>query len=238
MKNVMIIGASGAIGSAFLKQLEAQDDIAHIFAFSRHDITSSSDKVTIGTMDTDDETSIESAISSIPKNIEFDFVLVATGMLHSDAIMPEKSLKELSKEKFEQLFLTNTIGPALVVKHVAPLMRSSQRSILAIISARVGSISDNQLGGWYSYRASKAALNMLIKSASIEMARKNKQSIIVGLHPGTVDSKLSKPFQAHVKEGKLFSPEYSASQLLNVIETLEPHDSGKCFAYDGSEIAP
>ncbi len=238
MKNIAIIGASGAIGSAFVRALAQRDEVAHIYAFSRSNQAAESSKVIPIAMDTDEEASIEHAVNQIAEGTYFDIVLVATGMLHSDGAMPEKSLKELSAEKLQQLFLSNTIGPALVMKHFIPLLHQQRRSVFAAISARVGSISDNHLGGWYSYRASKAALNMLIKTAGIEVVRKYKQAVVVGLHPGTVDSNLSKPFQAHVKEGKLFSADYSAVQLLNVLDALAPQDSGKCFAYDGSEILP
>ncbi|NBR34275.1 MAG: short-chain dehydrogenase [Rhodobacteraceae bacterium] len=120
--------------------------------------------------------------------------------------------------------------------HYLPLLPRDRRGVFAALSARVGSISDNQLGGWYAYRASKAALNMILKNAAIEAARRYKLSVVVGLHPGTVDSSLSKPFQGNVREGKLFGPEYAADHLIRVIDNLTPDQSGKCFAWDGSEI--
>ena len=122
-------------------------------------------------------------------------VLVATGILHDEVFMPEKSLKDLSAEKFIHLFLVNSVLPAIIAKHFIPRLNQKKRSVFAALSARVGSISDNKMGGWYSYRASKSALNMIIKNVAIETARKNEQAIIVGLHPGTVDSNLSRPFQ-------------------------------------------
>ena len=128
------------------------------------------------------------------------------------------------------------IGPALVAQAFLPKLAKNKKTIFAALSARVGSISDNRLGGWHSYRASKAALNMLIKNFSIEVARKNKQAIIVGLHPGTVDSRLSKPFQKNVKPEHLFSADYSAKKLLQVIDQLTVKDSGGCFAWDGKKI--
>ena len=126
----------------------------------------------------------------------------------------------------------------LLAKHVFKKFDGSGAPIFATVSARVGSISDNRLGGWYAYRASKAALNMIIKNLSIEVARKNKKAIIVGLHPGTVDSDLSKPFQKHVAKEKLFSPEFSSEKLLQVLQSLKPDCSGKCFAWDGKEVLP
>ena len=165
-------------------------------------------------------------------------VIVATGILHDGELMPEKSQKELSAEKFHRLFEINTIVPALVAKHFIPKLNREKRSVFAALSARVGSISDNQLGGWYAYRASKAALNMIIKNAAIEISRRNKKAIIVGLHPGTVDSNLSKPFQGNVPDGKLFTPKYSVQKLLVILTTLTSKQSGKCFAWDGKEILP
>ena len=119
-----------------------------------------------------------------------------------------------------------------------PVLSRNKNSIFAALSARVGSVSDNQLGGWYAYRASKSALNMIIKSASIEVARKNPKAIIVGLHPGTVDSNLSKPFQHSITNNKLFTPSIAASHLLGVLDNLTSEQTGKCFAWDGSEILP
>ena len=124
----------------------------------------------------------------------------------------------------------------MVAKNFLPKLAKDQRAVFAALSARVGSISDNQLGGWYSYRASKAALNMIIKNLSIEMKMRYKQTIIVGLHPGTVDSRLSKPFQANVPAGKLFTADYAVAKMLEVINTLTPENSGKCYAWDGKEI--
>ena len=152
--------------------------------------------------------------------------------------MPEKSLRDLSSDKFHRIFEVNTITPALIAKYFLRKLNKEKTSIFTALSARVGSISDNQLGGWYAYRASKAALNMIIKNAAIEVARENKKAIIVGLHPGTVDSDLSKPFQGHVADKNLFTPEYSAEKLLKVLEDLSPEKTGKCFAWDGKEILP
>ena len=172
------------------------------------------------------------------KDALLDMVIVATGILHEGEMMPEKSLKDLNAEKFHRLFEVNTIAPILIAKHFLPKLNRETRSIFAALSARVGSISDNHLGGWYSYRASKAALNMVIKNLAIEISRSNKKAIIVGLHPGTVDSNLSKPFQRNVPQRKLFKSEYSTQKLLEVLANLTSKQSGKCFAWDGKEILP
>jgi NAD(P)-dependent dehydrogenase (short-subunit alcohol dehydrogenase family) len=184
------------------------------------------------------EDALDTVATEIAVGGTVDLVIIATGILHEGEMRPEKSLRELSYEKLQHLYAVNTILPALIFKHFLSLLHRGQPAVAAALSARVGSISDNQLGGWYSYRASKAALNMLIKNASIEMARRYPQAVIVGLHPGTVDSALSKPFQAHVTPDHLFTATHSATQLLQVLEGLTSAETGKCFAYDGSEVLP
>ena len=135
-------------------------------------------------------------------------------------------------------FAINSIGPALVAKHFLPLLPDEGRAGFAALAARVGSIGDNRLGGWYSYRASKAALVMLMRTYSVELARKKPDAFCVTLHPGTVDTQLSEPFQRNVPEGKLFTPEFSASSLLDVLDGIGPEQSGRQFAWDGEEIVP
>ncbi len=232
----IVISAGGAIGLAITQQLSVNHPNHTIYAFSGKSLTFDRANITSHTLDITDESSIvyaASIITETPKHI-----IVATGMLHDKNVMPEKSLKDLSSDKFHQLFAINTIAPALIAKHFLPLLPRDERSVFAALSARVGSISDNRLGGWYAYRASKAALNMILKNAAIETTRKHPKSIIVGLHPGTVDSDLSKPFQGHVPDGQLFTPDHSASCLLNVINSLTPEHTGKCFDWDGKEIMP
>jgi NAD(P)-dependent dehydrogenase (short-subunit alcohol dehydrogenase family) len=228
-QNIAVLGASGAIGGAFKELLSKKYPDASLFAFSR----SGENKI-----DYQDEKSIADAVETATKEKPLDLVIVANGILHDGKLIPEKSLKDLSAENFNRVFEVNTITPALIAKYFLPKLNKQQESIFAVLSARVGSISDNQLGGWYAYRASKSALNMIIKSASIEVARSNKNAILVGLHPGTVDSNLSKPFQHNVPEEKLFKPEYSAEKLLEVLCKLTPKHTGKCFAWDFEEIAP
>lgn len=235
--NIAIIGASGGIGSAFVRLLsQNKNNTVHAFARSTTSTDNNSDTPVISHIDYNDEDSIRSAAELAAQSGPIDLVIVATGFLHDNTIMPEKSLRELSRESFQKNFLVNTIGPALVAKHFLPRLHKDQRSVFAVLSARVGSISDNRLGGWYAYRASKAAVNMIIKTASIEAARKQKKAIIVGLHPGTVASSLSQPFQKNVAPEKLFTPEYSSKKLINVIQNLETKDSGEIFAWDGKPI--
>ena len=237
--NLVVIGASGSIGHAVTKKLRYLYPDANIYAFSRFKVIDRVKNVTYEYIDYNDESTIEKAAKYVyDKSGVINLIFVATGILHTQDIMPEKALKELSADKFIELFKANTIFPALVAKHFIPKLSKDTKSVFAAISARVGSISDNKLGGWYAYRASKAALNMFIKTASIETKRVNPNAVIVGVHPGTVDSHLSEPFQARVPQGKLFTPEYSAEKLIEVLERLKANDSGKCFAWDGKEIIP
>ena len=233
-KTVAIIGASGAIGQAFTTLLSQQTSVEKTYAFSRHPIPPS-EKIVSHAIDLMDEDSIANAASKLDQTPP-DLILVTTGMLHDQNIQPEKSLKDLRADNFQTVFAINTIGPALIAKHFLAACPHDYPVVFAALSARVGSIQDNRLGGWYTYRASKAALNMILKTVSIEIHHRNKQAIVVGLHPGTVNSQLSKPFQANVPADKLFTPEFSATQLLNVINNLKVEDSGKTFAWDGSEI--
>lgn len=233
-ETVALIGANGAIGSALIDTLLRDYSIGTLHAFSRTPIEHSSDKVQAHPIDYSDENSIESCANTEPT--PFDLIIIATGILHNEQLMPEKNLKDLSTAKMLEVFTANTITPTLLLKHFVPRLRKDQKTICFVLSARVGSIGDNRLGGWYAYRASKAALNMIIKNTAIEIKRTHKQAIIVGMHPGTVDSPLSKPFQARVPKDKLFTPTYSASKILEVINTLSTEDSGKQFAWDGLEI--
>lgn len=240
--NIAIIGASGGIGSAFVRLL-SQNENNTIYTFARSAVATAGNapanntaKPSLTHIDYNDEESIRIAAEFAVQTGPLDLVIVATGFLHDQTTMPEKSLRDLSAESFQKNFLINTIGPALVAKYFVPKLHKDQRSVFAILSARVGSISDNHLGGWYAYRASKAAVNMVIKTTSIEATRRQKKAIIVGLHPGTVASSLSQPFQKNVVPEKLFTPEYSTKKLMNVIQNLEVEDSGKIFAWDGKSI--
>ena len=195
---------------------------------------SSDDRIIESFVDITDEATIVNAAATLER---VDLVIVATGFLHADdGSKPEKSWKDFSSEKFTENFLINTIGPALVAKHVLPIFPRKERAVFAALSARVGSISDNRLGGWYSYRGAKAALNQIIKTLSIELARSRPQVVCVGLHPGTVDTGLSRPFQGNVAPEKLFTPTVAADHLLGVINGLTPADTGGVFAWDGQRI--
>lgn len=231
----VVIGASGGIGRAFVKALAADEAIASVLACSRTGKVFQSDKVESVHLDLEDENSIAAAADTAGTD-PLHLVIVASGILHDGDLQPEKSWRQLDADTLAQVFEVNTIGPALVAKHFLPKLDRDRPSAFAALSARVGSISDNRLGGWYAYRASKAALNMIIKSASIELARRNKQAVCIGLHPGTVDTGLSEPFQRGVPAEKLFSADRAARQLLDVIAARRPEDTGDVFAWDGSKV--
>lgn len=212
--STLIVG-QGGIGRAFA------DALPDALIWSRPDV------------DPTGEASVVRAAATLP---EIDLTIVTTGMLHDERQQPERALKQLDPENLIRSFTINTVAPALIAKHVIPKMPRDRRAVFAVLGARVGSIGDNRTGGWHSYRASKAALVMLLKNIAIETARTHAEAIIVALHPGTVDTAMSKPFQANVPPDKLFTPQQSAAHLLRVIDGLSPGDSGAHFAWDGARI--
>ena len=231
----VVVGASGGLGAALTRQLADDPGSAEIIALARDVARApSGEKIVARSADIADEGSIKAAFSDLK---DLDLVIVATGVLHGpDGLSPEKSLRRIKPDDMATVFAINTIGPAVVAREALPKLNKSDRAMFAAISARVGSIGDNRLGGWHSYRASKAALNMLLRNFAIEMARLNKTSLVVGLHPGTVDTALSAPFQSNVAEGKLFAPDYSAERMLSVLDGLGSDASGSVFAWDGQRI--
>ena len=228
-QRAVVIGASGGIGAAVASALEKGG--CEVIALGRSERSAAY-------LDLEREDTIAAAAEHVAAGGSPDLVFVATGLLHEGDVAPEKDWRDLDAASMARNFAVNSIGPTLVAKHFLPLLPVERTACFATLSARVGSISDNRLGGWYSYRASKAALNMLVRTLSVELKRKNPSAVCVGLHPGTVDTPLSEPFQRNVPEGKLFTPEYSAAKLLGVLARLECRDSGKLFAWDGQEIAP
>jgi len=184
-------------------------------------------------VDPTDEASVATAAASLDT---IDLAIVTTGMLHDAQQRPERALKELDPANLARSFAINTIAPAIVARHIIPKLPRDRRAVFAVLGARVGSIGDNRTGGWHSYRASKAALVMLMKTIAIETARARPHAIIVTLHPGTVDTGMSKPFQGNVAAEKLFTPAFAAERLLAVIDGLTPADTGGHFAWDGSRI--
>ena len=223
----VVIGASGAIGNALLVRLQTAFGASHAIGFSRSGVPS---------LDLTCEASIADAARRISKLEALPRLIIdATGFLHGDGAMPEKSLHQLDVQHLTKSFALNAIGPALLMKHFLPLLPRTGKAMFATLSARVGSIGENQLGGWYGYRASKAALNQLVRTAAIELRRQAPEAICVAMHPGTVDSRLSAPFAKRGLEVR--SPSEAAGNLLDVIDRMLPADSGNFLDYRGKSVA-
>lgn len=233
--SAVIFGSSGGIGRALVEALVARGGHAPVFAVSRSGAPVAGAEAIAA--DFLDERALAAAAEQIAGAGPVRLCIAAGGILSDGAgLQPEKSARQQSLAAFERVFAANTFAPALIAKHMLALMPRKERSVFAALSARVGSISDNRLGGWHAYRASKAALNMLIRNYAIEQARRAPGAICVGLHPGTVDTPLSAPFQSGVAEGRLFTPAEAAGHLLDVIDALGPDDSGRCFDWAGKEV--
>lgn len=231
MASAVIIGASGGIGAALVEAIGDEGAYAAVHGFAR---SFPGDRH----IDVTDEASIAAAAAHVAKGPAPTLVIVASGLLHAPDHGPEKALDALDPAWLARNMAVNAIGPAIVAKHFLPIMPRTGRFVFAALSARIGSIADNSMGGWHAYRASKAALNQLVRTIAIGDKRRNDRGIVVALHPGTVDTALSKPFQANVGAGRLFAADRAAVQLLDVIDGLKAPDSGRLFAWDGSEIAP
>lgn len=225
----LVFGASGGVGAAFVELLAEHPRVASLRAASRS-------AVTPWNFSLEDEASIAAVAAAASRDGPLDLVLVATGMLHAEGVRPEKTWRSVELVAFARAFAVNATGPALIAKHTLGLLRRDAKSAFACLSARVGSIEDNGLGGWHAYRASKAALNMLVRNFAIELRQRNPRAVCVALHPGTVDTRLSRPFQSGVDPAKLFTPRRSAHALLDVLDRLTPADSGRLWAWDGQPI--
>ena len=219
----LVIGASGGIGAAFTSLLQAHPQCGHVECLHRNSEPP---------INFDHEESIARAAAQLGRQSKFHLVINAVGVLHSTTFMPEKKLSDLHYAQLMDTFRVNTFGPALALRHFTPLLDPA-RAVFAVISAKVGSIGDNRLGGWYSYRASKAALNMLLKTASIEVKRTQPNAVLVALHPGTVQSRLSRPFRDVASARPALD---AARDMLAVLEQLSPADSGKFLSYKGEDL--
>ena len=234
-KAAVVIGASGGIGAAIFEQLQCDPAYSSVIPTSRKSGARHGGSVIY--LDVTDETSIVSAAERCRRPGGLDLVVVASGLLHNQPKWgPEKSWSDINAAALAESFAVNCTGPALVAKHFLPLLARDRRTVFAALAARVGSISDNRLGGWYSYRASKAALAMIIRTLAIELRRKRPRAVCIGLHPGTVDTPLSKPFQGRVPAAQLFDPHFAAARLLDVVARANSGDSGSVIAWDGQTI--
>ena len=233
--SAVVIGASGGIGRALVAGLVGRGTYGTVFALSRSGIDAVL-PAEAGSIHLTDEASVSAAAERVGQPGPVGLVLVATGLLHGPGVAPEKAIRALDPAAMATVFAVNTIGPALAAKHFLPLMPRAGRSVFAALSARVGSIEDNRLGGWYAYRASKAALNQVLRTLAIEVRRTHPDAIVAGLHPGTVTTALSEPFRPDPNTPGLFTPETSAAHLLQVVDGLGPEDTGRVFAWDGTRI--
>ena len=232
-----LFGASGGIGAALADQLCADSAYTEVWLGARRLPVVIAPTARPFAFDSDDEASLIAAAQQIGADGALDLVFVATGQLHRAGLpLPEKTYRALDPAAMAELYRVNAIGPAMIAKHMLPLLPRDRRAVFAVLSARVGSISDNRLGGWHSYRAAKAALNMLVANFAIECRRSHPQAVIAALHPGTVDTGLSAPFQRGLREGQLTTPAASAAALLQTLAQLQPEDSGGLFAWDGARL--
>lgn len=244
----LVQGASRGIGLEMVRQLLSREPASHVIATCRNpddapDLArlrmEHSERLRVLRLDVSEERSIESAAQRLAEDTEELSMLVnVAGVLHGPTFGPEKKLGHVDADALRRVFEVNAFGPLLVAKHFFEFLRHERRSVFASLSARIGSISDNRLGGWYAYRGSKAAQNMFTKTLSIELGRVCPNAVVIGLHPGTVSTDLSKPFQRGVSEDKLFTPSRSVESLLNVIDSVTPEHTGKVFDFRGDEIPP
>ncbi len=247
--NCLVFGASGGIGHNVTQQLLAagnfvigtyhRDRSGHLDALKTLQ-DEHNERLHLLSVDITRESQLAAAFERIRKlRPTLNLVMNCTGLLHDDTVLqPEKRLEDVSADNLARAFAVNSSAPLLIARYALPLLRHDGPGVIANLSARVGSIGDNRIGGWYAYRAAKAAQNMITRTLSIELQRRNMTTICVGLHPGTVDTALSRPFQKHLQAGQLHTPEQAAADLLHVIRGLDAGDSGKVFAWDGSEIPP
>ena len=242
----LVSGASRGIGLAIVQELLADPAVERVYASSRQGardarlaaLAAGGDRLHALDMDVTSEPSVQGAAEAVQHDGgRLDLLVNCAGVLHEgERMQPEKRLADVTPESLARSFAVNAIGPLLIAKHFEGQFDRQHRVVFASLSARVGSIGDNRLGGWYAYRASKAAQNMIIHNLSIELRRRARGIICVALHPGTVDTGLSRPFQANVPSERLFTPARAARQLLGVIDGLAPEDNGGFFAWDAQPI--
>lgn len=242
-KHVLVQGASRGLGLALCKQLlESGSSVVATCRQPEHSLAlqtlrSKYPGLQTLALDLNEERSVaEAAETTRLRMPRLDMLINCSGLLHAADLQPEKKLGHVSLDSLHRVFAVNAFGPLLMARFFGQALCHGDRAVFANVSARVGSIGDNRLGGWYAYRGSKAAQNMFTKTMAIELGRASAKLCVVALHPGTVNTDLSRPFQRNVPAKQLVSPEHSASKLLATIDGLRPADSGGFFAYDGSPI--
>ena len=236
--NAVVIGASGGIGQALAKQLAESEHYKLVHLVSTQKLQPLNNRCITHQCDSTDGNSVKQLVEKLDGYGEVGLLVCCIGLLHesSSHLFPEKRLEDIDSENLQRYFQINTIAPAHWLQHAMPLVKHQHPAAMVFLSARVGSISDNRLGGWYGYRASKAALNMMIKTAQVEYSRRAKQVKLVCYHPGTVDTPLSEPFQANVKAEKLFTPEFTAKQLLSLLGDLPLESAPHFIDWQGQPI--
>ena len=222
-RRALVIGSSGGIGSAIAGVLRQDASCDKLETLSRVE----------NGFDLLDERSIADHAGRLG-TAKFNMIICATGALTIGGIGPEKSIRQISPDAMLAQFAINAVGPALILKHFTPLLAKEERAVFAFLSARVGSIGDNRLGGWISYRSSKAALNQIVHTAAIEISRSHPKAIVAAVHPGTVETALSEPYG---QKRARTDPKVAAQQILATFDGLRPENTGGFFAYDGSAIA-
>ncbi|MDX1455756.1 MAG: SDR family NAD(P)-dependent oxidoreductase [Gammaproteobacteria bacterium] len=240
--DALVVGASRGIGAEFVRQLLDDESCRQVVACGRSVADSEalpdSERLIRQPLDVTGEESWQQLVARLDEHgIKPRLLIYTVGILHSEGgIEPEKRAADLAMESLQQAFGSNVFGAMLMARYLLPLLSRQESAVLAHLSARVGSIGDNRLGGWYAYRASKAALNQHMKTLAVELSRSHKQACVVNLHPGTTDTGLSKPFQGGVPEDKLFSTAFAAGKLLEILRGVGPADSGRFIAWDGQDI--
>lgn len=248
-KSALIVGARAGIGQALAVRLAQEPTVQTLVLCSRQAqacesllhlqsrMAAMGRQCLLVNADITDETSLSNLSELLNQNLQaIDLIVNTAGLLHAKDLAPEKMLEQISLASMQKIFMVNAYGPILLARALMPWLKLRRRVVFASLSARVGSISDNRLGGWYSYRAAKAAQNQLLKTLSIELSRRNPESIVLALHPGTTDTDLSRPFQSNVVQEKLFTPNFVAEHLLQVVANATPNDTGSFVAWDGQRI--
>jgi len=244
MSNALVIGGGRGIGLALTTALLSEEQTSSVTVTTRSESSGqsaeslASKKLHTARLDVTDDDAIAAFADRIGQDLPVpDLVIHAAGILHEGELQPEKSLRQCKRESLQRVFEVNSIGPLMVARALIPKMSRTHAGHYAFLSAMVGSISDNRLGGWYAYRASKAALNQFVRTMAIECRRTHSGLCLTAIHPGTTDTGLSRPFQSNVKPGKLYTPEQSAGRIIDVVRSGSPEDSGRFVNWDGNPIA-